>query len=167
MRRTFAAAIGAISVAAMLSGAGLAAASTTAGAAPAAHGTEHFQIMTTSATASTNSIIATGLFTAGGVNHAGNTTDKAVFPGGTFKIKHSPGKGTQTLNPKTCLLTLNLHGTYTIGHGTGKYKGIGGHGNYQLSILAIGAKSGGKCSQSKPPVTFQQIIKASGPVSLP
>ncbi len=167
MRRTLAAAIGAISVAAMLSGAGLAAASTTAGAAPGAHGTEHFQIMSTSATASTNSIIATGLFTAGGVNHAGTTTDKAVFPGGTFKIKHSPGKGTQTLNPKTCLLTLNLHGTYTIGHGTGKYARISGHGNYQLSILAIGAKSGGKCSQSKPPVTFQQIIKASGPVSLP
>lgn len=105
MRRTFAAAIGAVSVAAMLSGAGLAAAS-----APAAHGTEHFQIMSTSATASTNSIIATGLFTAGGVNHPGTTTDKAVFPGGTFKIKHSPGKGTQSFNPKTCLLTLNLHG---------------------------------------------------------
>jgi hypothetical protein len=166
MRRTFAAAIGAVSVAAVLSGAGLAAASTTAGAAPAAHGTEHFQIMSTSATASTNSIIATGLFTAGGVNHIGNTTDKAVFPGGTFKIAHSPGKGTQSFDPKTCLLTLNLHGTYTVGHGTGKYKGISGHGNYQLSILAIGAKSGGKCSQSKPPVTFQQIIKASGPVSL-
>lgn len=162
MRRTFAAAIGAVSVAAMLSGAGLAAAS-----APAAHGTEHFQIMSTSATASTNSIIATGLFTAGGVNHPGTTTDKAVFPGGTFKIKHSPGKGTQSFNPKTCLLTLNLHGTYAIGHGTGKYAGISGHGNYQLSILAIGAKSGGKCTQSKPPVTFQQIIKASGPVSLP
>jgi hypothetical protein len=166
MRRTLAAAIGAVSVAAMLSSAGLAAASTRA-SAPAAHGTEHFQIMSTSATASTNSIIATGLFTAGGVNHPGNTTDTAVFPGGTFKIAHSPGKGTQSFNPETCLLTLNLHGTYTVGHGTGQYAGISGHGTYQLSILAIGARSGGKCSQSKPPVTFQQIIKASGPVALP
>lgn len=164
MRRTFAAAIGAVLVAAMLSGAGVAAASTRA---PAAHGTEHFQIMSTSATASTNSIIATGLFTAGGVNHPGNTTDTAVFPGGTFKIAHSPGKGTQSFNPKTCLLTLNLHGTYTVGHGTGQYAGISGDGKYQLSILEIGARSGGTCSQSKPPVTFQQIIKASGPVSLP
>ena len=109
----------------------------------------------------------TGLFTAGGVDHSGSKVDKIVFPAGTFKVSHSPGKGPQTFNSKTCLFTVKQHGTYTVGHGTGKYKGIKGHGKYVVSVMGVDAKSGGKCSQSKPPVAFQLIIKASGPVSLP
>ncbi len=168
MRKGLAAAITAISVTTALSGAALAAASASASSRPATSGTEHFQAMTTSATASTYSIIVAGsLFTAAGVDHSGNKVDTFVLPGGTFKVAHSPGKGPQSFNPKTCLLTVNQHGTYTVGHGTGKYKGISGHGKYQVSTLAVGAKSGGKCSQSKPPVAFQLLIKASGPVTLP
>jgi hypothetical protein len=163
MRRTFAAAIGAVSVAALISGTGLAAASAT----PAASHTEHFQIMTTTATSNRLSIIATGSFTAGGVDHEASSVATETFPGGTFRIRHSRGTGKQTFNPGTCLLTLNLHGTYTLGHGTGKYAGISGHGTYKLSILAIARKVHGQCSQSLPPATFQQIISASGPVSLP
>jgi hypothetical protein len=64
------------------------------------------------------------------------------------------------------LLTINLHGTYTIGHGTGKYAGISGSGKYQLAILGIGARSHGKCSQTKAPVAWQQVITASGPAHL-
>ena len=60
-----------------------------------------------------------------------------------------------------------MHGTYTLTSGTGTYAGITGNGTYKLSILAIGARSGGKCSQSKPPVAWHQVINASGPVSLP
>jgi hypothetical protein len=163
MRRTFAAAIGAAAAAAVLSGTALAAAS----AAPAASGTEHFQIMTTSPTTHKLSVIATGAFTAGGVEIEGKTTASERLPGGTFKISHSRGTGKHTFNPRTCLLTLNLHGTYTLGHGTGKYTGISGHGTYQLHILAIAQKVHGSCSQSLPPAAFQQIISASGPVSLP
>lgn len=139
-------------------------------AAAAAHtnasGTEQFQLMSTSATSSTSSIIARGVFTAGGVDHAGNKVDTAVFPGGSFKIAHSKGTGTQSFNPKTCLMTVNQHGTYTLSGGTGKYAGISGSGKYQVSILAVMARSGGTCSKTKPPVAFQQIIKASGPVKL-
>jgi hypothetical protein len=163
MRRTFAAAIGAVSAAAVLTGTGLAAASAT----PAATGTEHFQTLTTSATAKTTGVIAIGLFTAGGTSFEGRTTATFKFPGGTLQVRHSRGTGNHTFNPRTCLLRLNLHGTYTVGHGTGKYAGISGHGQYQLSILAIGAKVHGKCSQSRPPTSFQKIINASGPVSLP
>jgi hypothetical protein len=61
---------------------------------------------------------------------------------------------------------VNLHGTYKLLGGTGAYKGITGSGTYKLSILGIGAKSGGKCSRTKPPVAFQQLIQASGPVTL-
>jgi hypothetical protein len=146
----------------------------TASAAPtgahvAVSGTEHFQMMTTSATASTSSVIASGVFTAPGVDHEHQATNTATFTfsNGTINLKHSNGTGTQHFNPKTCLMTINLHGTYKLVSGTGKYAGISGSGTYQLSILGIGAKSGGKCVQNKPPVAFHQVINASGPVTLP
>ena len=162
MRRTFAAAIGTLSVAAVISGASLAGASGSA----AASGTEHFQLMSTSATSKTSGLIATGVFTVGGTDtRTTSTTDTVTFSNGTFVITHSKGTGSQSFNPQTCLLKLNLTGTYTLGSGTGAYAGISGSGTYQLTILAVGAKSGGTCSKTLPP-TFQQVIRASGPASL-
>jgi hypothetical protein len=74
--------------------------------------------------------------------------------------------GSQHFNAKTCLGVISQQGPYKILGGTGKYKGISGHGTYQLSIVLIAARAHGKCSQSKPPVSFQQVIKAKGPVKL-
>ncbi len=56
--------------------------------------------------------------------------------------------------------------TTGLAGGTGTYARIRGHGTYRLSILAIGQKSGGACSKTLPPGSFQQIIKASGPTTL-
>src|SRR5258708_7299061 len=147
MRRTLAVAIGTLLVAAVTSGAGLAAAS----AAPAESGTEHFQAVSTSPTSNTSSIIFTGAFTAGGVANIGRATGAVTFPGGTFKIRHSRGTGQSSFNPRTCLLTVNEHGAYVLGHGTGKYAGISGHGTYQLHVLAIAQRVHGQCSGSLPP----------------
>lgn len=133
---------------------------------PAASGTEHLQLMSTSATSNKAGVIVSGVFTAGGVDIQGSKVDTFKFANGSFKVAHSNGKGTQSFNPTTCLMTIQFHGTYKISHGTGKYAGISGHGNYQLSILGVGAKVKGKCSQKAPPVAFQQLIKASGPVRL-
>jgi hypothetical protein len=158
------------SAAAVAAGAAIAAAGITAATAaprPAVSGTEHFQLMTTSATAKTSSIIAYGVFTAGGTDtRTSNTTSTETFPDGTFVITHSKGTGTQHFNPRTCLLTVNVKGTYSVGGGTGAYEDISGSGTYQVSILAVGAKSGGVCSKTLPPTSFQQVIRASGPVSL-
>jgi hypothetical protein len=163
MRKTLAAVIGAVSVTAVLGGASLAAAS----ARTAASGTEHFQLMTTSATSKTSSIIATGVFTTGGTStDTSNTTATVKFPNGTFVITHSKGTGTVSFNPKTCLLKGNLKGTYKLGSGTGAYAHLSGSGTFQASVLGVGAKSGGKCSQKLPPVAFQQVIRAAGPVHL-
>ena len=60
-----------------------------------------------------------------------------------------------------------MHGTYKLTGGTGHYAGITGHGTYKLSILAIGARSGGTCSQSRPPLAWHQVINATGPATLP
>jgi len=165
MRKMIISALTAAAAAAVMGGAGLAAASTHA----AVSGTEHFQMMTTSGTGSTASVIASGVFTAPAVDHEHEATNTATFTfaNGTITLKHSNGTGTQSFNPKTCLLTVNQHGTYKLQSGTGAYAGISGSGTYQLSILGIGASSGGKCVQNKPPVAFHQVINASGPVSLP
>lgn len=135
---------------------------------PAVSGTEHFQLMSTSGDTNHSPVIATGLFTAGGRDHVLNdSTDRFVFPKGTITVKHSPGKGPQSLNPRTCLLRVNQHGSYRLTGGTGAYAGITGHGRYHLTILAVLARgANGKCSQRKPPVAIELEIQARGPVSL-
>jgi hypothetical protein len=93
-------------------------------------------------------VIAHGVFTAGGIDiTTSNTTDTLKFPNGTIRLRHSPGTGPQSFNRHTCLFTVHQHGTYTLLSGTGKYAGISGHGRYRLDILAVGARSHGKCTQ--------------------
>lgn len=133
---------------------------------PAVSGTEHLQLMTTSATSNKASVIVTGVFTAGGIDIQGSKVDTVKFGNGSFRIAHSNGKGPQKFNPATCLVTVQLRGTYKLSHGTGAYKGISGHGRYVANVMLVGAKVKGKCSQKAPPVAFQQVIKASGPVRL-
>ena len=159
-------AISAVAVAGALAATGLTAASAAAGAGNS--GTEFFQLVNaTVANNAPSSIIARGVFTAGGVDHPGNKVDTVVFPNGTFKIAHSNGTGTPRFNAKTCLSTLALNGTYRLSGGTGAYAGISGHGIYRLNILIVGARNAaGKCSNKLPPTAFQQIIRAQGPVSL-
>ena len=159
-------AISTVAVAGALAATGLTAASAAAGAGNS--GTEFFQLVNaTVANNAPSSIIARGVFTAGGVDHPGNKVDTVVFPNGTFKIAHSNGTGTPRFNAKTCLSTIVLNGTYRLSGGTGAYAGISGHGIYRLNILIVGARNAaGKCSNKLPPTAFQQIIRAQGPVSL-
>jgi hypothetical protein len=165
MRKTITAAFMAAATTAAVGGAGIAAASTHPGGTT---GTEHFQLMNTLPAGTTASVIAYGVFTAAAVAHElPNNVQNFVFPNGTIRVRHSNPIGPQALNPKTCLLTASLHGTYRILRGTGQYAGISGHGTYQFSILSLGARSGGKCSQSKLPAALHQVVNASGPVSLP
>ena len=93
---------------------------------PAVSGTEHFQLMTTSATATSIPVIAYGVFTAAGVNHTGSKVDTLVFPNGSFKINHSGVPTRQKFNKKTCLLQVSGTGKVTLFGGTGAYKGISG-----------------------------------------
>lgn len=169
MRKTFAALIGTATVTTVLSGAGLAAASARPAAAHlASSGTERIYLMTTSGTSGKYTAIATGVFTAGGVDISGNTTDTLKFPGGTFKVRHTGAPhGKQALNPKTCLFTANLTASYTISAGTGSYAGISGSGKAALRILGVMARnSKGKCSETLPPKAWEQTITGKGHVKL-
>ena len=124
--------------------------------------------MSTNATASTRVIIGSGLFTAGGVDHESSDgmTETFVFPGGSFKLKVVSVTGSQQVNAKTCLITITRHVGYKLAGGTGKFAGISGHGTGVAHILGVAARWGGKCSQNKAPVAFEQTITASGPTRL-
>lgn len=159
-------AAGALAAAAALAVTGVTAASAAAAPRTAVTGTEHFQLVTASATATTGLVIAYGVFTDHAVDHMGNSVDRFVFAGGSFKVYHSPGSGPQSFNPKTCLLTATIHGTIRVYDGTGRFKGISGHGTYVVTILGIAARAKGSCSMSKAPVAFEQTIHASGPIKL-
>ena len=163
------AAVGALLTAGALAGTGAVAAS----AAPAGHarsavsGIEHFQFMTTSPTATSDSAIATGLFADGGKIRKVNSNPSIVaLSRGTFRVRHSQGRGKPTFNARTCLFRLHVVGTYRLSHGTGKYAGIRGHGTYHLSIISVQPRSHGKCAKNARPLAFQQVIRASGPAHL-
>jgi hypothetical protein len=161
MRRTLIAAITTILAAALISGFG----SLGAGASTRSARTEHFQVMSTAATSNKQSLIATGEFTAGGTDIVGRTTDKAVFPGGTFTIKHHSNVFTANVNSHTCLFTETQRGTYRLGHGTGRYAGISGSGRWVVHILGVFARdSKGRCTHLSAPRTFQAVFTAAGPI---
>jgi hypothetical protein len=132
----------------------------------AVSGTEHFQSMAASPTA-TPVVIAHGVFTDYGVSHPGPNVDTFVLQKGSFQVAHKVTSAIHHFNPVTCLGQVTLKGTYTVGHGTGEYTGISGSGTLVFSTLFIEARASGKCTTTTPPVALQVILKESGPVSLP
>ena len=159
MRRILGATAGVLAAAALAAGTGVPAAS----AASVASRTEHFQFVDVSATSSRDSAIAWGAFTAGGTINL--TTGRIRFHGGTFRAIHHRTSAVTQVNRKSCLLLSAEHGTYRLADGTGKYTHIAGHGTYTSRVWAVLRRTArGRCSQSKPPRAFQQIINARGPV---
>jgi len=112
MRRARALTVTAMGTAALAAVIGLA---VPAGASPVAArpaaigGTEHFQSVTASATATKQPVMAWGPFAAGGVDHESNSnantsTDLFVFAGGSFKVTHTGKSMSQSGNAKTCFV---------------------------------------------------------------
>jgi hypothetical protein len=163
-RHRLVAAIAAVAGSVTLALTGLSAASASP-ARSAASGTEHFQFVVLHNVGFTP-VIMHGVVLASGTDYEGNNTDVLKFPGGSFKLNHVETSGSEPLNPKTCLgQTVNI-GTYKITGGTGKFKGISGHGTYHFTELIITKKVNGICRTDLPFKAFQQIIYASGPMSL-
>jgi hypothetical protein len=167
MRVSKIAAVGTAAAAILSSGIGLAAANAST-AAPAKSGTEHLSLMSTQPSGARAVIIASGVFTAGGVDITGNTTDKVVLPGGTFKIVHkgNPHVVKQSFNPQTCLSDFVGTAPFTITKGTGKYKGISGSGHARITYYFIAKRSKGKCNPNANPAVVEQTIIATGHVKL-
>ena len=149
----------------LVSGVGLAATSPRS----AASGTEHFSLMTTQPSASKYVVIASGLFTAGGVDIAGSTADLVKLTGGTFKVHHGGAVKIikEQINPQSCLAMFEATSPVTFGNGTGAYKGISGKGTALITDYAILAKnSHGACNPNANPRFNQQTIKATAKIKL-
>ncbi len=167
MRKTNAA-LAAAAAAVLATGAGWSAASASP-ASQAASGTEHFYLMTTQPSASKYTVIASGVFTGGGTDSSGNTVDKVKLPGGTFKISHSGQIHivVQKVNSKTCLAQFKGTASFTIGSGTGAYKGISGSGKATVAALEIAKRNAkGQCNPNATPVVNEQTITATAHVKL-
>ena len=66
---------------------------------------------------------------------------------------------------KTCLLVAVEHGTYRLADGTRRYRHISGRGTYTSRVWAVFRRNArGRCSQSKPPRAYQQVINARGAI---
>jgi len=167
MRKTIAALIGATTTATMITGAGLAAASARP-ASPAKSGTEHLALMTTLPSTSKYTVIASGLFTAGGVDISGNTTDLVKLSDGTFKVHHGGALHIvkQQLNRKTCLAVFEATASLTLSGGTGAYKGISGSGKAVINSQFIARRSKGACNPNLTPTVVEQTINATAHVKL-
>ena len=167
MHKRIVALVGAATMATLVSGAGLAAASASP-ASPAASGTEHFYLMTTQPSASRYSVIATGLFTAGGTDVSGSKSDLVKLPGGSFKINHGGRLHVvkMQLNRTTCLANFVATAAFTVGNGKGAYKGISGSGKALISSQFIARRSKGACNPNATPVVLEQTITAKGNVKL-
>jgi hypothetical protein len=159
---------GAIAATVIASGTGLAVASASPVQRPAVSGTEHFSLMTTQPSASKYVVIASGVFTAGGVDLSGNSVDLVKLPHGSFKINHGTAVHIvkMRLNPRTCLEVFVATAKITVGHGKGAYKAIKGSGKATISGLAIARRSKGRCNPNANPAVSEQTITASAHVSL-
>ena len=136
-----------------------------ASAAPST-GTEHVRIVTTSLNGP-GSIIARGVFNAGGTDYPGGHTDLASFSNGAFSIHHH-GASTGQVNPKTCVLELTGSGKFNLNHGYGAYSGLTGSGTYTFKAIGTFPRNpNGTCdiSGAVQPTTFQETIVANGSVS--
>jgi hypothetical protein len=139
-----------------------------ASASPAASGTEHFNLMTTLPNSSKYVMIASGVFTAGGVDTQGSSTDVAKFANGSFKIHHGGALHIikEQVNQKTCLAVFEGKTPFTLGNGTGAYKKLSGSGTATISELAIFPRSHGQCNSNANPLTNEQTITATAHVKL-
>ena len=164
MRRPFKLVLAA-AAAAITTAAGVTAASAAPTATHAAAGTEYFQVMSTATAPGPASVIARGVFAAGGKVRLGDAKVSTItFPGGTIVLSHRPARNSSRFYPAGCLSLISQSGSYRIVRGTGRYAGISGHGTYQLSLEIVAARAGGRCSSARPPLAQQELLRLSGPV---
>jgi len=145
----------------------------------AREGTERFVLSSDSAASNPDySATASGLFadrgTFPGIGN-GRNASMAKLAGGTFVVTHpsADAKTTlQTVNSHTCAVVFEQKGTFTVGKGTGAYKGITGYGTDTAHFTGMLPKDAdGKCdtSASASPVqgSTHAVITATGSILIP
>lgn len=124
---------------------------------------EHFRVISISA-AARSSVLATGAFTAGGYQVSGpvaglRATDTIVFPNGRLTVRRRITRQALPLPTSACLVTETIHGTLSIGGGTGAYRRISGTGGFVQRITGVLPRSHGQCGGA---MTAYQSITYEG-----
>lgn len=131
-------------------------------------GTEQFQIELTSSSAD---VVAHGLFTDGGTDVESNTNyDALVLSQGDIRLTHPDARVTEVItkmNATTCFAKFTQKGGYILGHGTGAYAGIHGHGNYTAKFQLVLSRTDGVCDEDSAPLSQTGTVHAAGPAFLP
>ncbi|GEM_PF-774286 len=128
---------------------------------------ERWVVISNSITNTRAPVIFQGMFTAGGTGINGQYTNKIVLPGGTFILNHRQVTAKTHLDPRSCLDSITGSGPYTLGNGTGRYKGIKGHGDLTLNVRFVLSQTNRGCDQRAKPLAYIEIDSGVGPVSLP
>lgn len=128
---------------------------------------ERWVVISNSITNAQAPIIFQGVFTAGGTGINGQYSNKIVLPGGTFILDHRQVSAKNHLDPRSCLDSLTGSGPYTLGDGTGRYKGIKGHGDLTLNVRYVLSRTSRGCDQHAKPLAYIEIDSGAGPVSPP
>jgi len=185
MRRVLAAAITLASSAALVSGVTLTAAQASPQAAarpstgmagqhvaaaavtPAAARHEEFRIISTATSSRRQSVLATGGFVAGGYVVPGKvvslrSTDKLVFRSGGFQMARHITRQWLPLPTRHCLVRETIHGTFSLSHGTGAFRGISGSGGFVMKIRGALRRTHGQCGGAM--TVYQMITWAGGKV---
>lgn len=123
-------------------------------------GHEHFLVVQTDETATTNPLFGSGPIHARGTDvEVSNSRDRFVFPAGALKIDHHATSHHESFDPRTCVARVTESGTYVVSGGTGRYGHATGHGSYRLQVYFIG------CTEGDPSNQFSLVINADGPLS--
>jgi hypothetical protein len=128
---------------------------------------EKFRIINVSAGSRHQSVLATGSFTAGGYQvpgaaSGGRAVDKMVFPSGSFKVTRRIYRQSHPLPTRSCLLRITISGAFSLGSGTGAFRGISGSGGFTTRISEVLRRSHGTCGSKV--TVFQQIGYETGKV---
>ena len=106
----------------------------------------------------------------------GNGRDQSLarLSGGTFVLTH-PATQEQTTrqqtDSRTCSVVLDQKGSFTVGRGTGAYKGITGYGTFSADYTGVLPRRNGKCDTSAGALPVKgsthAVIIGTGAVLLP
>ena len=105
---------------------------------------------------------------------SGRNQSLARLSGGTFILTHpaSAEKTTrQQTDSRTCAVVIDQKGYFTVGRGTGAYKGIAGYGTFTADYRGVLPRRNGKCDTSRSAVPVKgsahAVIIGTGALLLP
>ena len=124
-------------------------------------GSVKFEIVSTNAQGTNDTVAATGAIHAQGSDKEGERKDVFKFPDGNLVIQHKTTEGSthESFDPVTCQFKFTEKGTWKVGkNSTGAYTAAKGSGTYRATGTGFG------CDENTEPSPFYVHVKAKGKI---